>query len=440
MPMGEKTERDGSVWRGEYQDNGIFVPYEKIRDAGESAPAAARPGAPAAGAAFQGNPQYGTMGEGFETPFGAVQGGLPQGMGFEWHKLLLEKGQNAASNAIAEASASGRFNGLPTLERERIEAAIASQASQSEVARLLADNTVRETTLNDARQRADLGERVRQKDVELQQSQVRLDDARRSGDADRVQRESEYVRTLTFDRDKLAETARQFGASFGLQEAGVTGRYNGQQTEAGRQFDARQGLDVRRQGFDELANVAKLASNPRNYIEASFLGNARGTLAGQAPNNQIDNQPGRVFANAMGVANRAVPLGQPGSTDHYATQRNADGTAIEYYGNTGVTPDGDAATIPVGAFSRALMEGRPTSTTGNLGVNGGYATTGALRNGLQNLDRIRVADYLKGNDSERQQFGAVASYATGMSDTDREEKLNSFVPRTRSVAGGARYA
>ncbi|HXI16307.1 MAG TPA: hypothetical protein VNM48_08040, partial [Chloroflexota bacterium] len=312
--------------------------------------------------------------------------------------------------------------------------------SQSEVARILADNTVRETTLNDARQRADLGERVRQKDVELQQSQVRLDDARRTGDMDRAQRESEYGRTLTFDRDKLAETARQFGASFGLQEAGVTGRYNGQQTETARQFDVTAGQAQQRQNFDELANIAKLASNPRNYIEASFLGNARGTLAGQAPNNQLDNQPGRVFSNAMGIANRAIPLGQPGSTDHYATQRNADGSAIEYYGNTGVTPDGDAATVPVGAFSRALMEGRPTSTTGDLGLRGGYATTGALRNGLQNLDRIRVADYLKGNDSERKQFGALASFATGQSDEDQQEKLNSFVPRTRSVAGGARYA
>src|SRR4029453_14553647 len=55
------------------------------------------------------------------------------------------------------------------------------------------------------------------------------------------------------------------------------------QTTGGRaQTLAEQG-----QAWQQQADVAKAASNPRDYIYAQMLGGARGGLAGQAPTNQM---------------------------------------------------------------------------------------------------------------------------------------------------------
>jgi hypothetical protein len=55
------------------------------------------------------------------------------------------------------------------------------------------------------------------------------------------------------------------------------------QTVGGRQ----QTLAEQQQAWQQQAEVAKAASNPRDYIYAQMLGGARGGLAGQAPTNQM---------------------------------------------------------------------------------------------------------------------------------------------------------
>jgi hypothetical protein len=56
-----------------------------------------------------------------------------------------------------------------------------------------------------------------------------------------------------------------------------------QQTIGGRTAD----LAQQNQAWQQQADVAKAASNPRDYIYAQMLGNARGGLAGQPPTNQM---------------------------------------------------------------------------------------------------------------------------------------------------------
>jgi hypothetical protein len=77
---------------------------------------------------------------------------------------------------------------------------------------------------------------IRQADQQIAQHQQELDDARRAGDADRAQREEQFISNLQVQRDQMAQQASQFGQTFGLQQAGVTGSYNGQETLASRQF------------------------------------------------------------------------------------------------------------------------------------------------------------------------------------------------------------
>jgi hypothetical protein len=72
-----------------------------------------------------------------------------------------------------------------------------------------------------------------------------------------------------------------------------------QQSEEGRQFDVESGgwmsngqatLGREQQAWNQAKDVAALASNPRNYMEAQMLGSARGGLGGMDPSNQINAQ------------------------------------------------------------------------------------------------------------------------------------------------------
>ena len=107
-----------------------------------------------------------------------------------------------------------------------------------------------------------------------------------------------------------------------------TGKY--QQTEEGRQFDTNQTgyIDGKRtlageaQDWSQQKDVANAAANPRDYIYAQMLGNARGGLAGQPATNQLQmpnaQPPGgpnaaNGFMPGPDAAARAAGAGAPGA-------------------------------------------------------------------------------------------------------------------------------
>jgi hypothetical protein len=122
---------------------------------------------------------------------------------------------------------------------------------------------------------------------------------------------------------------------------------------------------------------------------------------------------------------------------HYATENRQDGSQIHYFGTPTQQADGSIANVPVGAFTRALMEGKGVASAGDLGVTGGYTTSNNLRTNLD-PNRVKLADYLRASPSEQSQFAGAASYA-GYSPEDLNSTLNRFMPQDRSVSGGARY-
>ena len=453
---------------------------------------------------------------------------------------------------------------------------------------------------------------IRQKDEELKGAEARRLDALRAGDSDRAQRETQFIATLQLDRDKLAadsgiaanelaEKVRQFDVT-------SSGMLNGQSTLAKQKQDtdlalARaeatgnlidpvtgqsvQTLKGKQQELDEAFRTgtaigqiggvdtlearkfreeqdqarAALMADPRRSIEASFLANGRGGLAGMPAGNQlppvnaaptltaalsdanrmraqvidpatgqtrvwgdpqggseapggtpglmppVTNEPGKSFTpgqpNDLGPAPTARPpewtayevaeaqwnargpggngmdintprpqrpagyqpaaldksgnnqwlntsapspkdyngaapgLGTPGGADHYASMSRPDGSKIDYYG----TVDGRSGVLaPVGAFSAALLGGKGVANAGSLGTKGGYVETGQLRNAFKDMNNIKVRDWQAGSPTEKAEFAGVTSYATGLSDSDQEAKLASFVPKTRSVSGGLRLA
>jgi hypothetical protein len=134
------------------------------------------------------------------SPFGVPWiDDLPGGMdAAQWNALTARSAQEA-DEALRQAQLSGYFNGVPTLERQQIEQQYRLQEFQNATARQLADA------------------QIRQSDVELQQAQQALDDARRTGDLNRAAALQQQLNQLTFEREQLAQQNNQFGASLGEQ-------------------------------------------------------------------------------------------------------------------------------------------------------------------------------------------------------------------------------
>lgn len=199
--------------------------------------------------------------EGDITPLGALQGGLPGGLSTEYWRVVIEKADTEAKNALSRSIAAGYFGSTPpkivtdpqtgvtffdlndptlTLEARQQAANIMNQAAQTTIASRLADNTIRQTDLDEA-----------------------------------------------FRRDQLA-------------------------------------LDARKQLFTEADRLADLNANPRTRIQASFLGDTRGGLGPDAANAQagsLDFQAAMNFLPGTGKPggpdHYATVNSPDGSTVHY---------------------------------------------------------------------------------------------------------------------------
>lgn len=375
------------------------------------------------------------------TPLGPLINELPGGLTSEQWQAYVAKIQAETKIVIDQANARGWFGATPpridpatgmydlndpnlTFEARQSLLDLTQKASQNATARLLAEAE------------------VRSKDAAITQHQQELDDARRAGDLNRAQQEAEFVRTLSLDRDKLTENARQ--------------------------FDNDLLLKTQQEAFDQAQAISAARADPRRSIEASFLATGRGGLAGLPAGNALTGTvPGAGTAGAApggqpawanqltqaalgqqpgapGELLAGAAPGQPGGPDHYATVQRPDGTAVNYFGNVvrdGAT--GELANVPVGAFSRSLLEGTPVAANGQLGTQGGYTFGSALQAqgaaGQIDPNRIKMRSYLAGNDTEQKEALGVLSFATGQSDADLKGAFARNLPKQGAISGGARF-
>ena len=349
-------------------------------------------GGSAGGGANTGSQFSTSLQPGANTPFGRVIGNLPLGLGLEWHNLLLQQAKAMADQTgyqytwdpTANGGQGGYVQGQQTL---------AGQLQASQIALANASKLFQEAALT--------GTYNGQPTLAAQQLKQQAD---------------QFAQSMGLSRDQLAEQIRQFNASLSFQQ--------------------------QKTAFDQANTLAQLAANPRTSIQASFLGSTRGGLGPDQANPMAGLS---AFQQALTGAQSGVQQaqvlqgpdqGQAGSAAHYATEQRPDGSQVMYFGTPTQLADGTIANIPVGAFSRAIMEGRPVPSAGDIGTTGGYTTTEQVRSNF-NPNRIRLADYLRAAPSEQAQLQGVASYA-GYSPEDFTSTLSKFAPKERSISGGAR--
>ena len=239
----------------------------------------------------------------------------------------------------------------------------------------------------------------------------------------------------TLQAQQLQNQASQFAATMGMTKE----QFAATLAENQRQFNEQLAFNKQKEAFNQANTYAQLAANPRTSIQASFLGGVRGGLGPEAS----DPMAGlRNFQDYLGGTLPQTQVlqgpdqGQAGSAAHYATETRPDGSQVLYFGTPTKMQDGSIANIPVGAFSRAIMEGKSVPSAGDIGTTGGYTTTEQVRSSF-NPNRIKLADYLRASPSEQSQLQGVGSYA-GYSPEDFTSTLSKFAPKERSISGGTR--
>jgi hypothetical protein len=203
--------------------------------------------------------------------FAPIQGGLPGGAGLEWWALAFQHAQEAGRQALAEAEASGYFDGVPTLQRQQMEAQILAEAASQELQRRQLDETTRQADLDEAFRRTQLAEQIRGTAVEEIRLQQQVEAAIRQGDeALRLQLLQQMadleVRTRELDQQAeqygmdfaerqrqftqtLAENARQYNLDEAFrrtQLAEQSGQFYAQMQQQGSQFQQTMGLEQSR--------------------------------------------------------------------------------------------------------------------------------------------------------------------------------------------------
>jgi hypothetical protein len=96
------------------------------------------------------------------TLLGPLIDGMPEGLTPEYWGIVLGRAQQAAQEQIAIMDRTGYFEGKSTLERQRIEADISNNIARTEIERSLADNTIRQTDLDEAYRRDAMAQDMRQ--------------------------------------------------------------------------------------------------------------------------------------------------------------------------------------------------------------------------------------------------------------------------------------
>jgi hypothetical protein len=414
---------------------------------------------------------------GDQTILGPWINDMPSGLSPEYWQQANSLIGTMVDARMREAEQSGYFEGMPTLERERVMGELAQGWKQQ----------------------------FTQEFTALEQS--------------RANKANEGLSQQEINNQHMQQMAGLMGGTVNP----ATGEF--QQTEEGRQFDAQQSgflngqatLAREQEAFKQQQAIAAAASNPRDYIYAQMLGNARGGLAGQAPTNQLTatsgmQQPGGLpqgtgwdtmrSMQAPGVSGAGTlaqmggpgmpPAGQdgqvppgmtaeswtrmlqgaqqqqdqarqamlgaqggagagaasglspgpgsPGMAQPYAGYQGQPGQALPQATPTAMgaqtyqafqtpqarpTPYGAQAQpqqFTTSAFTQQLLRNRMVPGQGAIQGQGRYMTGQQMQQALPTLNKVRGQDYLRGNASERAGFRGVASMA-GFSDEDTEDAL-----------------
>jgi hypothetical protein len=255
---------------------------------------------------------YGGLRAGDQTLLGPLIDGMPEGLTPEYWAVVINKAQQAANEQIALMDRTGYFAGMPTMQRQEMEAQISDNIARTEIARRLADNTIRETDLNEAFRRDEMAQQMRQNII----AQFGYDPGPQgaagaaAGNAQASIADGQGVLPIPGSQGpgtgpsgpgqaQSPNMTMAMGEQVGWQYVPGSGW---QRTVAGQAQD----LAQQNQAFGQASEVAKAASNPRDYIYAQMLGNARGGLAGMPATNQL-----------------AQTTQTPGTWQQYAAQQGA---------------------------------------------------------------------------------------------------------------------
>jgi len=408
---------------------------------------------------------YGGLRAGDQTILGPMMNDMPSGLSPEYWQQANTLIGTMIDAQMKAANASGYFDGMPTIQREQIMGQLAQGWKQQFTNEFLA---------NEQKRAAQAQEGMTQQQINNQ---------------------------------NLQAMAGIMGGTVNPQ----TGQF--QQTEQGRQFDTSQSgwlngqrtLAGEAQDWSQQKDVATAASNPRDYIYAQMLGNARGGLAGQPATNQMQmpyqggpmtptgmpnaggwgtmqsmQSPGVSGAGTMAQNGTPGTPGadgqvQPAGADQWAqmyqqamaaqnqartammgAQQGAGGTAASalspgqgsagmvqgypgYQGQPGQqafqAPQAQQPQYTTSAFTQQLLKNRMVPQSGAIQGQGQYMTGQQMQQSLPNLNKIRAQDYMRGNASERQGFGAVASQA-GFSDEDTLSGIKSNLTQFKAPTAG----
>ena len=286
---------------------------------------------------------------------GPMMNDMPSGMSPEYWSQANQLISTGVQAKIKQAEDLGYFNGVPTLQRQQIE---------QQMAQGWADQ-FRQQFLANEQQRSNMAQEG------MTQQQINN------------QFMSNMAQTMggTIDPQtgqfKQTEQGREFDTSTQAQQLGYM---NGQSTLAREQ-----------QAWNQQKDVAQAASNPRDYIYAQMLGNARGGLAGQAPTNQMGNPytttggpPPGLAASAY--ANGSTPnaqtagwtMGAQGLPSLPGNNANPFGGSTPQNPNQGFSPL--AATQPPGTSGQGTMSQMGSPGAGTGGQDGQAAQANPLAN------------------------------------------------------------
>jgi hypothetical protein len=310
------------------------------------------------------------------SPFGVPWiDGLPGGMTSDQWNALTAQANQKADERIRIGDLTGYFEGMPTLQRQQIEAQIRSQVLQDETATMLATSEV------ERRKR------------ELDRLELERQDAVRSGDLNRAQ-------DLTIHRDNLAKQYADLAQAAGIAVGEVGGRAT---------------LAAQQQAFEQQQARATNAANPRTALQDWIFGQ-RGGLQGQQPGNQLTP-----------TTNMTPEGGIAGTTQGAFGQAQA---------GTAAAPGMDATfQVPTSAFQQALIGGTPVPQQGQIQGQGQWWNSGALQ-GAVNPGQWRTQDYLRGTRDEQAGAMGLASFA-GFSDETTEDLLRRNLPRFQAPTSSA---
>lgn len=406
------------LWnQGKFGNGGDQIPISGTPYNGALSPGVTSPGAPGTttvnvgsdlSSAFRigGGPGSGPV----ETKFGTVTGefGLPGNMGLGWWQTfgqMMSKLTDDSGTVYNPLTNQPMTNADGSLQKTL--AAIANAAQ------------------------------IRQKDTDLQQSQQRLDDARRAGDLDREQQELQYQRTLQLDRDRLTQNQTQFDATLGFNVSQAVGRFDGQNTLERDVFENQR----EQQLYSRAANPALSFENELARGGGGSFYNPQAGRVESGVSTQVvpvTMPQAAVFGGAPAVG--AATVGDPTVVDYTASGMPSPDSANGWY--TGPREPGrmyamdaqpQAGGMRVPAVIEAFRSGQLTPGVGRINTASTMRSPqqAALTRRDFELGNLKnEANYSPTQRAIRSSFGR----AGGVSDEDQDWIIQRGMPKERSVA------